>query len=256
MTRLTMAMTLMRMFMDGPEVSLSGSPTVSPTTQALWVSEPLPPWWPSSTYFLALSQAPPALDIMRARRMQPRRAPQRVPARATAPLGPNPNPTTRGVPTARRAGRIMRLVAARVAMSTHLSESGSPVPSRSPGISRNWRRISAIMSKAALPTASIVMAPLRNGTTPPMKSPTKKVRRMRGIAEVEIDVGFLDEGGDEGEGGETGGTDREALADGGGGVADRVESVGDLAGFGSHGGHFGDARRRCRRPGRRHRWPS
>ena len=33
----------MRMFRDGPEVSLKGSPTVSPTTAALWHSEPLPP---------------------------------------------------------------------------------------------------------------------------------------------------------------------------------------------------------------------
>lgn len=33
--RETMVMRLMRMFMDGPEVSLNGSPTVSPTTAAL-----------------------------------------------------------------------------------------------------------------------------------------------------------------------------------------------------------------------------
>ncbi len=33
-TRLTIAITLMRMFMEGPEVSLKGSPTVSPTTAA------------------------------------------------------------------------------------------------------------------------------------------------------------------------------------------------------------------------------
>ena len=33
-TRLTIAMTLIRMFIDGPEVSLKGSPTVSPTTAA------------------------------------------------------------------------------------------------------------------------------------------------------------------------------------------------------------------------------
>ncbi len=39
----TMVMRLMRMFMDGPDVSLNGSPTVSPTTAALWASEPLPP---------------------------------------------------------------------------------------------------------------------------------------------------------------------------------------------------------------------
>ena len=179
-----MAMTLMMMFMDGPEVSLNGSPTVSPTTQASWTGEPLPPWCPSSTYFLALSHAPPAFDIMSAMRIQPRSAPMRQPVRAMAPVSPppialKPNPTTIGVPTARMAGRIMRLVAAAVAMSTHLSESGSTpsLPSRSPGISLNWRRISVIISNAASPTAVMVIAPLRNGTIPPMKRPTKKVER-------------------------------------------------------------------------------
>ena len=34
MTRATIDMTLMRMFIEGPEVSFSGSPTVSPTTVA------------------------------------------------------------------------------------------------------------------------------------------------------------------------------------------------------------------------------
>jgi hypothetical protein len=38
----TTEMSLMRMFRLGPEVSLNGSPTVSPTTVALWSSEPLP----------------------------------------------------------------------------------------------------------------------------------------------------------------------------------------------------------------------
>ena len=61
----TIAITLIRMFIDGPDVSLKGSPTVSPTTVAEWVSDPLPPKFPFSTYFLALSQAPPALAIMR-----------------------------------------------------------------------------------------------------------------------------------------------------------------------------------------------
>jgi hypothetical protein len=32
----------MTMFNAGPDVSLKGSPTVSPTTAALWTSEPLP----------------------------------------------------------------------------------------------------------------------------------------------------------------------------------------------------------------------
>ena len=52
--------------MDGPEVSLNGSPTVSPVTAALCASEPLKVIsplinTPASNDFLALSQAPPAL---------------------------------------------------------------------------------------------------------------------------------------------------------------------------------------------------
>ena len=42
-TRDSTAISLMRMFSDGPEVSFSGSPTVSPMTAALCASEPLPP---------------------------------------------------------------------------------------------------------------------------------------------------------------------------------------------------------------------
>lgn len=34
---------------------------MSPVTAALWVSEPLPPYYPVSINFLALSQAPPPL---------------------------------------------------------------------------------------------------------------------------------------------------------------------------------------------------
>ena len=40
---ITIAMTLIKIFIEGPEVSLKGSPTVSPTTHPLWVSEFLPP---------------------------------------------------------------------------------------------------------------------------------------------------------------------------------------------------------------------
>ena len=57
----TRFITLISGFSAGPAVSLNGSPTVSPMTAALWASVPLPPWWPSSMYFLALSHAPPAL---------------------------------------------------------------------------------------------------------------------------------------------------------------------------------------------------
>jgi len=42
-TRDTTVISLIRMLMDGPEVSLNGSPTVSPTMAATWASEPLPP---------------------------------------------------------------------------------------------------------------------------------------------------------------------------------------------------------------------
>ena len=41
MSRDTTLMTLMRIATPGPEVSLNGSPTVSPTTAALWVSDRL-----------------------------------------------------------------------------------------------------------------------------------------------------------------------------------------------------------------------
>ena len=57
----TRFITLISGLSAGPAVSLNGSPTVSPMTAALWASEPLPPWLPSSMYFLALSHAPPAL---------------------------------------------------------------------------------------------------------------------------------------------------------------------------------------------------
>ena len=60
------AMSFMRMLRAGPDVSFKGSPTVSPTTAALWMSLPLPPKLGStllSMYFLALSQAPPVLDM-------------------------------------------------------------------------------------------------------------------------------------------------------------------------------------------------
>jgi hypothetical protein len=39
----TKHITVMRVFKDGPAVSLNGSPTVSPTTAALCASEPFPP---------------------------------------------------------------------------------------------------------------------------------------------------------------------------------------------------------------------
>ena len=60
-TILTIDINLIRIFNEGPEVSLKGSPTVSPTIHALCAKEPLPPKLPSSIFFLALSHAPPEL---------------------------------------------------------------------------------------------------------------------------------------------------------------------------------------------------
>ncbi len=64
------AISLIRMFNDGPDVSFKGSPMVSPTTAALCSSDfffntqpSFPTRVPLSISFLALSQAPPVLDI-------------------------------------------------------------------------------------------------------------------------------------------------------------------------------------------------
>jgi hypothetical protein len=53
---------LMTGFMATDEVSLKGSPTVSPTTHAAWRSVPFALSSVSTTFF-ALSQAPPALAM-------------------------------------------------------------------------------------------------------------------------------------------------------------------------------------------------
>ncbi len=60
-TREVMAISLIRILIDGPLVSLRGSPTVSPMTDALCASVRLPSLTPSTTrlpasmYFFALS---------------------------------------------------------------------------------------------------------------------------------------------------------------------------------------------------------
>jgi hypothetical protein len=62
-----MAISLIKILREGPEVSFKGSPTVSPMTAALCSSDPfflITPSitsYPDSIYFLALSQAPPVL---------------------------------------------------------------------------------------------------------------------------------------------------------------------------------------------------
>jgi hypothetical protein len=170
--RATTDMSLINIFSEGPEVSLKGSPTVSPTTAAEWAGLPLPPRFPASMYFFALSQDPPALAMVIARRAPDEIAPRRRPPTASAPRN-GISPTTMGTMTASSPGRTISRRAALVLRSTHLAYSaltpGSP--SLSPGISLNWRRTSSTMSCAALPTASIVRALNTNGIKAPMSRP-------------------------------------------------------------------------------------
>src|SRR2546422_298519 len=111
---------------DGPAVSLNGSPTVSPTTAALCASERLPPNWPVSMDFLALSQAPPPLFISVASRMPLMVPTIKTAATDSAPIVASPvarnlkmTPTATGTPTASRPGTTMAFRAPTVTMSTH-----------------------------------------------------------------------------------------------------------------------------------------
>src|SRR5665647_3162896 len=117
----TMLMILISGLTAGPAVSLYGSPTVSPVTAALCASEPLPPKWPSSMYFLALSQAPPPVHIEIATNRPVTIDPISTPPRA---LGPSSRPTRIGATTGSSDGIIISLMAAVVSMSTARPYSG------------------------------------------------------------------------------------------------------------------------------------
>ena len=175
MSRDTTLITLMRMATPGPEVSLNGSPTVSPTTAALWVSERFgwPGMPPVSMSSFALSHDPPAFAMNSDMDAPTASAPARVPARDA---GPSTKPMSTGPSTATQPGKIIWVSAAEVAMSTMALGSGSAVPSRRPGMVSNCRLISSTMAPAAVPTASMVEALTANGSTAPMRMPM----RMRG----------------------------------------------------------------------------
>ena len=94
------AISFIKMFNAGPDVSFKGSPTVSPTTAALWISDPFLTIFPYSSdiaplsiYFFALSHAPPvfAADIAICTPLAI--APGKKPAKI---IGPNANPNTSG----------------------------------------------------------------------------------------------------------------------------------------------------------------
>src|SRR5881394_1346451 len=122
----TIDISLMRMFIDGPDVSLKGSPTVSPVTDALCGSDPLKTVsplmsTPFSKDFLALSHAPPAFDWK-----IPINTPDTVTPANRPPntSGPNVKPTTTGVIKAMAPGIIISRREACVEIATHFSYSG------------------------------------------------------------------------------------------------------------------------------------
>lgn len=93
-TMLTIDISFIKIFNDGPDVSLNGSPTVSPTIVVLWFSLPLPPKLPSSIIFFALSHAPPEFDMNTASVNPAARPPVRSP---NTPATPKTKPTTIGI---------------------------------------------------------------------------------------------------------------------------------------------------------------
>ena len=101
---------------EGPEVSLNGSPTVSPTTAALWASDPFLP--SDSIIFLALSQAPPAFDWKIAISIPQVVTPANSPPSISAPPK---NPIVTGTNMANRPGITISLMEALVDISTHFS---------------------------------------------------------------------------------------------------------------------------------------
>lgn len=97
----TMESNLMRMLMEGPEVSLNRSPTVSPATAALCASLPFPPCAPPSIYFSALPHAPPAFAIITAKMKLVAVAPASIPQ---VPSTPSSSPTIIGEDGKEKAG--------------------------------------------------------------------------------------------------------------------------------------------------------
>ena len=101
---------------------------------------------------------------------QPINPPPNIPPKDSAP---RPKPTIAGAETAIIPGSSILFNAAEVAISTHFSVSGSALPSRRPGISLNCLLISLIISKAASPTAVIVIEEIKKGMEIPMNMPTR-----------------------------------------------------------------------------------
>merc|ERR1719469_1228349 len=110
-TRDTIACSFITILSAGPEVSLKGSPTVSPVTAASCAGTFLPLSAASSEtpllmYFLQLSQAPPELDIEMASCTEETSEPVRMPNTACTP---KKVPAIKGDPITSAPGAIISL---------------------------------------------------------------------------------------------------------------------------------------------------
>jgi len=104
--------------------------------------------------------------------------PSKAPPKASRP---SKKATKSGAATAMTPGAIISFSAAVVAMDTQVFGSGLTPgrPSSRPGISRNWRRTSSTMKKAARPTEVMVRAAASMGTQPPTNTPTTTTGSVR-----------------------------------------------------------------------------
>src|ERR1700739_1985462 len=122
----TILINLINMFIDGPDVSLNGSPTVSPVTEALCGSDFLKNFsplisTPFSNDFFALSHVPQALDWKKPITTPLPVTPANKPPNTS---GPNVKPTITGTNKAIAPGAIISRIDALVEIATHFSYSG------------------------------------------------------------------------------------------------------------------------------------
>jgi hypothetical protein len=144
-------------------------------------------------------------------------------------------PMTSGTTTARPPGMSISRSAAAVEMSTHLAYSGT-------------RRLALAQARDLAELAAHLFDHLVGGPTDGVDGERGEQERQHGaeeqadehldLADVEVEHAALGqqrglERLEQRQRGEGGRADGEALGDGGGGVAERVEAVGDLADLGS-----------------------
>ena len=249
----TRFITLISGLMAGPAVSLNGSPTVSPMIVASWAGEPLPPWWPSSTSFLALSQAPPELARKTAIRVPVPIAPARKPASAVDAETEAHRDGRQHRQDARRdqlAQRVLGddvddLAVLRTAGALHdpgdLAELAADLVDH--GAGRAGDRVDGQTGEQEHHGRTEEHADQDQLGLKTRKSssalPSSAVTPAASTSASATDVGV---GAEQRGRGQHGGRDRDALGDRLGGVADRVELGQDLRALGAHvTGHLRDA---------------